>query len=233
MEVAAQLAESASPGDEVAITTLFKAAETLGTTDPGAAADLSQRALELAPRRHSLRGPLVAQTAIWLHAAGRGEEAKAFADTALHQALPPEHEAEVRLSIAGMFALSPDVRAEECRQALALPGLPANLRARHLALLFDNLVTAGRFDDARAMLDELTLAVHGSDDVAAQFALELAQSGLMYADGDFPEALEMVEKALRTGVRTSDETRGHLTYQWRCDLLTMVDRHDESLRAVD
>ena len=48
----------------------------------------------------------MAQTAVWLHAAGRGEEAKAFADTALHQAFPPEQEAEVRLSIAGMFALS-------------------------------------------------------------------------------------------------------------------------------
>ena len=145
VEVATQLAESAQPGDEVAVTTLLKAAEALGATDPGAAADLSQRALELAPRRHPLRGPLVAQTAVWLHAAGRGEEAKAFADTALHQAFPPEQEAEVRLSIAGMFALSSDVRAEECRHALALPGLPANLRARHLALLFHNLVTAGRW----------------------------------------------------------------------------------------
>ena len=173
VEVATQLAESAEPGDEIAVTTLLKAAEALGTTDPGAAADLSQRALELAPRRHSLRGPLVAQTAVWLHAAGRGEEAKAFAETALHQAFLPEQEAEVRLSIAGMFAISSDVRAEECRQALALPGLPADLRARHLALLFHNLVTAGRRDDARAMLEEATVAVRTSGDVAGRFALEL------------------------------------------------------------
>ena len=40
----------------------------------------------------------------------------------------------------------------------------------------------------------------------------------------------MVETALRTGLRTSDDTRGHLTYQWRCDVLTMVDRLDESLQ---
>src|SRR5580658_1252841 len=124
VEVATQLAESASPGDEVAITTLFKAAEALGVTDPGAAADLSQRALEFAPRRHALRGPLVAQTAIWLHAAARSDEAKSFADTALRQVLPPHQEADVRLSIAGMFAISPDVRAEACRKGLALPGLP-------------------------------------------------------------------------------------------------------------
>ncbi len=230
VEVATQLAESAEPGDEVAIATLLKAAEALGTTDPDAAADLGQRALDLASRRHSLRGPLVAQTAVWLHAAGRGEDAKSFADTALHQVFPAEEEAEVRLSIAGMFALSSDVRAEECRQALTLPGLPADLRARHLALLFHNLVTAGRRDDARAMLEEVTISVQASGDVAALFALELAESGLMYADGEFPGALEMVERALRSGVRTSDDTRGHLTYQWRCDVLTMVDRLDVSLQ---
>ena len=230
VEVATQLAESAEPGDEVAIATLLKAAEALGTTDPDAAADLGQRALDLASWRHPLRGPLVAQTAVWLHAAGRGEDAKAFADTALHQVFPAEQEAEVRLSIAGMFAISSDVRADECRQALTLPGLPADLRARHLALLFHNLVTAGRRDDARAMLEEVTISVQASGDVAARFALELAESGLMYADGEFPRALEMVERALRSGVRTSDDTRSHLTYQWRCDVLTMVDQLDMSLQ---
>jgi len=230
VEVATHLAEGAEPGDEIAITTLFKAAETLGATDPGAAADLSQRALELAPRRHPLRGPLVAQTAVWLHAAGRGEEAKLFADTALHEALPSEQEAEVRLSIAGMFALSPDVRAEECRYAIALPNLPANLRARHLAFLLHNLVTAGRIEEARDLLEEVTSAVDGCDDAAARFALELALSGLIYADGDFSAALPMVESALRTGLSTTDDTRGHLAYQWRCDVLTAVDRLDESLQ---
>ena len=129
-----------------------------------------------------------------------------------------------------MFAISPDVRAEECRQALALPGLPDNLRTRHLVWLLHNLVTAGRLDSGRAMLDEVTLVVKSCDDVTAVFALELAESGLIYADGDFSGALEMVEIALRTGVRTSDDTRAHLTFQWRCDALTMVDRLDESLQ---
>ena len=229
VEVATQLAESASPGDEVAITTLFKATEALGATDPGTAADLSQRALELAPRRHPLRGPLVAQTAVWLHAAGRGEEARAFADTALHEAFPSEQEAEVRLSIAGMFAISPDVRAEECRRALALPRLPVDVRARHLALLFHNLVTAGRFVEPRGIREDVASAARGCNDPAARFALELAESGLMYSEGDFSAALPMVETALRSGLRTNDDTRGHLAYQWRSDVLTMVDRLDESL----
>jgi hypothetical protein len=230
VEVATQLAASAEPGDEIAIATLFKAAEALGTTDPGAAADLGQRALELAPRQHALRGPLVAKTAVWLHAAASGTEAKSFADTALRQVLPPEQEAEVCLSIAGMFALSPDVRAEACRQALALPGLPENLRARHLALLFHNLVNAGRLNEARPVLGTATIAVQKCQDVAGQFVLELAGSGLAYADGHFGQSLELVEAALRTGLVTSDDTRVHLTRQWRCEVLTVLDRHDESLQ---
>ena len=43
--------------------------------------------------------------AISLFAAGLGTEAKQFADTALGGALPPEQQAQVRLSIASMFAL--------------------------------------------------------------------------------------------------------------------------------
>jgi len=233
VEVATQLAASAEPGDEVAITTLMKAAEALGATDPGAAADLSQRALELAPRQHPLRGPLVAETAVWLHAAARrGEEAKAFADTALRDVLPAAQEAEVRLSIAGMFAISPDVRAETGRQALAVPGLPGSLRARHLAVLFHNLVTAGRLIEARAVLVEARTAVQECHDVAGQFVLELAEAGLTYADGRFGPALELVEAALRSSLSVSDDTRGHLTRQWRCDVLTALDRLDESLQMA-
>ena len=41
VDVAIQLAASAAPGDEVAITTLL-AAEALATTNPGASADLSR-----------------------------------------------------------------------------------------------------------------------------------------------------------------------------------------------
>jgi hypothetical protein len=44
VEVATQLAASAEPGDERAITTLFKAAEVVAMSDPGGAADLSRRA---------------------------------------------------------------------------------------------------------------------------------------------------------------------------------------------
>jgi hypothetical protein len=119
VEVASQLAQSAEPGDDDAIATLLEAAEALAMTDPAASADLAQKALDLAPPRHPLRGPLVSRTAVSLFAAGRTAEAKAFADVALRQALPPEQEAQVRLGICRMFHVSPDVRTYNARKALA------------------------------------------------------------------------------------------------------------------
>ena len=49
VEVAAQLAASAEPGDEMAIATLLDAAKALITTDPETAAQFGRRALEIAP----------------------------------------------------------------------------------------------------------------------------------------------------------------------------------------
>src|SRR5256714_2480495 len=153
-EVAVQLAASAQPGDEVAIDTLLEAAEALLTTEPGTAAEFGQRALEIAPAHHPQRGEIVGTTAIALHITGHGEEAIAFADRALRETLPAIQEAEVRLSIAGMFAISPEIRIGAGRLALNLPDLPETLRALHLPCPFHNLVTPGRLDQARPMLEK-------------------------------------------------------------------------------
>ena len=242
LEVATRLAASAEPGDEIAIRTLSQAADALDASDPGAAADLSRRALDLAPRDHPLRRALVAQTAVRLHAARRGEEAKAFADTALRQALPTEEEADFRLIIAAMFAISPDIRADSCRKGLALPEISVYLRSLLSANLFHNLVTAGRLDEARAVLPEAKEAVDESGDACGHFVLELADSGLTYADGCFARALELVESAQRSGHTAAGEpglspqywrilqARRQLTTQWHCDALTVLDRIDESLQ---
>src|SRR5256884_2831418 len=149
-----QLGASAEIGDEVAIETLLDAAKVRVTTDPDTAAQFGQRALEIAPAHHPRRGEIVGTTAIALHITGNSEEAIAFADRALRETLPAIQEAEVRLSIAGMFAISPEIRISAGRLALSLPDLPETVRARHLACLFNNLVTAGRAEEARTVLEE-------------------------------------------------------------------------------
>ncbi len=175
VDVAAQIAASAEPGDEQAISILLRAGEALATSDPGAGADLSRRALELAPRDHKLRGPLLAQPSLRLHSAGRDDEARAFADTHLRDALPAEQEAEVLLGIAGIFRVPPDARVAAGRQALALPGLPAHLRAHHLAALFHNLLVGGRTDEAKAIHAETAAVVEASGDANSAFAFALAE----------------------------------------------------------
>ncbi|MCW3062906.1 MAG: LuxR family transcriptional regulator, partial [Solirubrobacterales bacterium] len=232
IEVAIQLGSSAAPGDEVAITTLLKAAEALATTDPGASADLSRRGLELTPERHSLRGPLVVQAAMSLHAAGRIEEAKAFADNAMRAVLPAPEEAEVRLGIAGMWLVSPDVRVHASREALKLKGLPDHLRLAHMAKLAYNLVAAGRTDEAQAALSE-AVAAGGRLDRVARFPLALSEGGLQYMGGHFAHALELFEAVLRDELAEVHGLDELLTRLWRAKSLLALDREEDALQAID
>src|SRR6266404_2575006 len=228
VEVAAQLAASAEVGDEVAITTLLEAAEALVTTDPGTAAQFGQRALEIAPAHHPQRGEIVGTTAIALHIAGNSEQAIAFADRALRETLPALQEAEVRLSIAGMFAISPNVRVGAGRLALGLSDLPGILRARHLASLSHNLVTAGRFEEAHAAIGEARAALGSIDDARASFTLRTAESAQEYADGRFETSLELITAARREGLFAGDDQRLRLAHMWQGELLSVLDRYDEA-----
>jgi DNA-binding CsgD family transcriptional regulator len=229
VEVAGQLAASAEPGDEVAVATLRQAAQALASSDPGVAADLSQKALELTPESDSGRAALVGETALLLHAAGRAEEGRVFVDGALRGTFTPEEEAEVRLSIAGMLALSPDVRAEASRLALALPNLSLRLRARHLGRRVHNLLAAGRADEALALLPEASAGVEGASDSGATFALDLAKGGLAYVSGEFESALSQVRAAAGVGKATGEVARQFLAAEWAAELLAGLDRMEEAL----
>jgi DNA-binding CsgD family transcriptional regulator/DNA-binding Lrp family transcriptional regulator len=232
VEVAVQLAASAEPGDEVAITTLLSAAEALSTTDPGASADLSQRALELAPERHPLHGPLVVQAAMSLHAAGRIEEAKAFADNAMRAVLPAAQEAEVRLGIAGMWLVSPDARVHASREALKLAGVPEHLRLAHIAKLAYNLVAAGWTEESQAALSD-AVAAGGRLDAVARFALALSEGSLQYVGGHFSRALELFEAILRDEFAEAHGLDELLTRMWRSKVLLAIDREGDALEAID
>jgi DNA-binding CsgD family transcriptional regulator/tetratricopeptide (TPR) repeat protein len=229
VEVAFQLAASAEPGDEVAIDTLLDAAVALVTTDPETAAQFGRRALDIAPAHHPQRGELVGTTAIALHIAGNSEEAIAFADRALRETLPAVQEAEVRLSIAGMFAISPEIRIGAGRHALNLPDLPETLRARHLACLFHNLVTAGRIDESRAILEEVRAAAASADDARASFTLRVAESALEYTDDRFEPSLELITSAYRDGIFAGDDQRLRLAHMWHGELLSVADHFVDAL----
>ena len=232
VEVAAQLAISAEPGDEVAVGLLKNAADALGQRDPGAAAELSCRALDLIPAGHHAAGPLVATTTVLLHAAGKAGDAQAFARKHLRNVVPASEEAAVFLSLASMFALSPDVRADAGRQALALRDLSDEDRAKHLARLAYNLVQAGRPREATGQLQQARATVDHAGDLAARSILRQAEGALRYVAGDFAEALAIHEQAMREGFGPGEETREWVARQWRSELLAVLDRFEESLELI-
>src|SRR6476646_368300 len=118
------------------------------------------------------------------------------------------------------------------RQALALPDLPANLRAQHLAALFHNLLVGGRTEEAKAIHAETAAAVQASGDANSAFALALAETVTAYVDGRYEDALEMTEQAARAGIATTDWARERLAQEWRCETRTVLDHVDDSLRLA-
>jgi DNA-binding CsgD family transcriptional regulator len=232
VEVAAQLATSAEPGDEVAIGLLKDAADTLGPRDPAAAAELSCRALALIPAGHQAAGPLVATTTVLLHAAGKADDAQAFARDHLRNVVPVAEESAVFLSLASMFALSPDVRADAGRRALALRDLSDEDRARHQARLAYNLVQAGRPQESAQQLQQARASIERAGDLAARSILKQTEGVLRYVDGQFEDALAAHEQAMRDGFGPGEETREWVARQWRSELLTVLDRFEESLDLI-
>ena len=233
VEVAAQLAESAEPGDVTAVRALADAAESLGMTDPSASADIASVALSLAPSRHPFRGPLVARRTVSLFAAGRSNEARAFADNALRQNLPAEQEADVRLSLAAMFAISADDRADNARKGLSLTGLSADTRARLWASLFHNLMVAGRLEEGLAIESEVRTSVSASTDLAAQYFFQIGCSAKEYQLGRFELSLRLLEGVDPEQLAGFDDPRERLTHSYRSWLLSALDRVDEAIAVAE
>jgi DNA-binding CsgD family transcriptional regulator len=230
VEIATQLADSAEPGDDAAVETLHQAARALAASDAGAAANLSLRAVTIASPHYPERVALVAETALHLHAAGRIAEGKEFADSVLRQALTAEQEARVLLSIANMFGLSADQRADADIRALALAGVSDLTRTRHLATLVHNRTTGGRSAAAAELAPTVRGAVDRTGDATSKYTLELAESGLRYLSGEFETALDRVEASARTGAAVGEPLRMVIVQYWHSEVLSVLDRHTEALQ---
>ena len=189
--------------------------QVLGASDPAAAAELAANALDLTPLHHPFRGPLVAQRTVSLFAAGLAEEGKRFADSALRQAMPTEEEARVRVSLASMFDLSPEVRSENARAGLALPSLSADLRAELWAALYHSLSVAGRKEEALDIEPSARAAAYASTSEVCRFAIEVQKSGLAYQLLDFGHSLEILLTAERRQLNGQGDTRARLAHMLR------------------
>ncbi|WP_022929189.1 ATP-binding protein [Patulibacter americanus] len=229
VEVAGQLARSASAGDDTAAEVLLDAARTLGASDPSTAADLARRGFEVAPPSHAARAALAAETVTLLHAAGRAAEGRAFADDMLPRVLDPTGQAEVLLAVAWMFSAAPDDAVRAGRTALGLPGVPAALRARHLGKLLHSLGIAGRPDEAERRRPEAVRAVRAADDADATFALVVGETLLDLTAGRYTAALRRIDAD--DAAWPEHPLRGMIWPHWRADLAIGRDDLDEALEA--
>jgi DNA-binding CsgD family transcriptional regulator len=207
-EVATQLARSAEPGDRAAIDALRAAAQSVGHSDASAAADLSQRALELLPADDPEHGSLVAETVRLLNRASRYADAEDLGVAALSEVVSPEQEAEIRLRLATLTKHTAQRRVEENRRALQLGDISEVTRARHLGWLAYNLLFQKQGGQQRAAADEAAAAAASTGDVEARIMADVALAMLDGGDGYAGRAVRRLEE-LCALARGSDVTAAH------------------------
>jgi DNA-binding CsgD family transcriptional regulator len=207
-EVATQLARSAEPGDIEAISALRQAAQSVGSSDASAAADLSKRALELLPAEDGEHGLLVAETVGLLNRASRYGEAEDLAVAALSEASSPEEEAEIRLRLPTFTKHSTQRRVEENRRALQLRDISEVTRARHLAWLAYNLMFQDHAGRAREAADEAAAAAASTDDLESRIISELTLALFDCGDGYADRAVRRLA-ALCELAHTGDVTEAY------------------------
>jgi DNA-binding CsgD family transcriptional regulator len=231
-EVARQLADSADPGDHAAVSLLSRAAETLRLLDSAAAADLAMRALQLAAPDDAMRGPLVAQAALLLFAAGRTGEGQALAQGALHELLPSQQQAEICIAISEMLSIPTDVRERTCRWALQLEGLPEPVRMRLRVRLAYTITHVGKLAEARQILDAVASQIAVADDPTAMFTVQHARLSLALMDDRFADALKEA-RAFRASGAVQPQMRAHSTDRIIIESLAQLDEFDTALRMAE
>ncbi|MEV4064216.1 ATP-binding protein [Nonomuraea dietziae] len=198
MEVAADLAEVAQPGDHEAVSLLRRAATDLAPTSPAAAAALSGRALELAPADHPDRPALIAETAVLLWLTGHDDEARATAADALAGLLEPEGEAQVRLSLARLSSQRSFAEAvRQCRVALALPGLSETTLAHLLTLQALALIVAGDVEETGRAAEAALLAGGFCGNRAIEATAMAVEATLSFHRTDWRHAFDRQDEAVR------------------------------------
>jgi DNA-binding CsgD family transcriptional regulator len=231
-EVATQLVRSAEPGDSEAISALRAAAQSVGHSDASAAADLSQRALELLPADDGDRGSLVAETVELLNRASRYEEAEELAVAALSEVASSEEEAEIRLRLPTLHKHSTQRRVEENRRALQLGDISEVTRARHLGWLAYNLALHDQRGQRRAAANEAAAAAASTGDleatIMANLTLALLDDGKGHAGRSVRRLEELCALARASGVTAAHDLAAiHYAY-----LLAVVGRLDEAAAQV-
>jgi AAA ATPase domain len=233
-EVATQLARSAEPGDREAIAALREAAQSVGRSDAGAAADLSKRALELLSANDAEHGSLIADTVVLLNRASRYDEAEDLAVSALSGAASAEEEAEIRLRLGAVTRHGTQRRVEENRRALQLRDINEVTRARHLAWLAYNLALQGLAPQSRDALPDAVAAAASTGDLECKILIDVAIACLDCGDGDAGRGVRRLEELCAVASTSEVTATQDLAEIHYANLLAVVGRLDDAAaKAAD
>jgi DNA-binding CsgD family transcriptional regulator len=231
-EVATQLARSAEVGDQAAVSDLRRAAHYVANSDPGAAADLSVRALELLPAEDRQRGPVTAETVELLNRADRYGEAEKLAAAALSAEVSPDEEAEIRLRRAAVIKETIQRRVEENRRSLQLPVINEVTRARHQTWLAYNLAMNGDHDQARAAAEQALTAGDAARDVESLVLREATLAVLDAVEGYAQSAIRRMDD-LDVLAGSGETMLAHeLCAMHKANLLSFVGRFEDAAAAI-
>ena len=232
VEMARQLADSAEPGDHAAVSLLSRAAEALRWLDSAAAADLAVKALELAAPADAIRGPLVAQAALLLFAAGRSGEGQVLAQGALRELLPAQQQAEICLAISEMLSVPADAREQACRWALQLDGLSAHMNLRLTARLAYSVAHSGRLAEARQILDRIEPEIAATEELTARSVFEIATQSIAIMEDRYEQALRAARSFRISGPVLTPIYR-FMANTVIIESLTLQDNFDEAFQLAE
>ena len=200
LSVAQQLSAANKPGEAWVRKWLLESGPALAAQAPQVGAEILRRELDATPSGDQARDSLLASLAWALLAAGSYQEAAVQASRALTVMTDPARRAETHwvLTRAQVSAGRSDDAIATMRQALAAAGLPAEWRARMLALLaMLQRAATGDLDATDATATEaLTAAEQAGDAFATAHALAdlwLTRS----IRRDHVAALDYIDRALR------------------------------------
>ncbi|HEY2270601.1 MAG TPA: AAA family ATPase [Streptosporangiaceae bacterium] len=200
LSVAQQLSAANKPGEAWVRKWLLESGPALAARAPQVGAEILRRELDATPGGHEARDGLVASLAWALLAAGSYQEAASQARRALTTMTDPPRRAETQwvLIRAQVSAGRSDDAMAIIRQALVSAGLPAEWRARMLALLaMLQRAATGDLDAADATAIQ---ALSAGEQAGDAFATAHALTDLWLTRSirrDHVAALDSIDRALR------------------------------------
>ena len=208
LTAASHLVKGARRGDPAATAGLDQAADEVGRSAPGTAADLAVRALELTLPDDADRYPRLVRAADALTAAARLDEAAALVGDALAQPLPTAYRAQLRAAESAIRGLQgrPAEAGAAARTVLAWADVPGQVRDEAIVAQLQALSALGDDQRARVVAQDVLArpAEHGEQALTGALTV---LGAICWADGQLGRGLQLCREAAQRAGGISPDAR--------------------------